>query len=1066
MNGALWPATLGYFMQQMMSPEFGATTIDAARSYVIGNLRPGGPLPAFRIGRVPYGLLPVVSLTDYAPDTKLSHALRVLRDAHFLPAATKMPRVAPGSTDPDGDLLRALAVDASCRQTRIRTLLGQDVTKNTAGMFGQVQVTLLEALQQARANAAQTLLTSFGLGAATRMGTLDPGATANLLNAPLVTRGPLSETTGVDYIQTLIGWASSTPIDFASIRDDKLPGTDRPLLYRVLRHALLVEMDRVGITAATAASPDTPTTGAPTLLAAARIASPVELVEPELVNLGAAATSTGYGRIGLAIGNPTFAQALGPYMAFLRTLAALPSAELERRFGEALDACSHRLEAWITSLANARLWDVRAKYPTGIYCGGFGWVENLSPATAPASGDFIHAPSQAQASAAAILRNGYGSRGGGGSPYAVQLGAARVRDALDLVDGTRQGEPLAALLGYRFERELHARSLDKLIAPLRSKFPLVAGRTPEGGGPVELVAATNVVDGLALRVAKPPAPIALTATETTGYQAALAMLDGAVDGVADLLTAESVFQAVRGNPTAAVAALDAMAQGVLPPEVDMIRTPSAGAPFTQRLAVVLDGAAAAPANATPRAAAEPALDVWAAQLLGDWTQVGCRVTAADGSTKRVTLDQLGLRPLDWLALAKTPPTGDGNGEIDRRVLDAAGVAGTISYDVADTAHSFAELLELGRALGALIGGARSLSAADLVSPADAGNAPVGDATAQAAGTRARAALTTAAGIASALAAALTPVAAKLAASPSAAPTEAESTALRTALQTTSLYGIAGAYPAASASAADLATAATAVAAELAARQAAAPALTASDAPSLLGAATGTMTALFGRDFRFLPAFTPPAPSTLVSALAEAPSLVPDANLPRQVVQQVARVRQPVARWRSLFLYCEAMGTQSASLDVAQLPTQQTTWAAAKGAAPASGTVSLLLHRPTATAPTQTWAGLFVDEWTEIIPAATQSTAIAFHHPTPVAEAPQAVLLAVSPPNATTWTEDLLFNTLRDALALAKTRLVDSVDDLRPFLPAICLTGNTANETVSTSFFSSLVAEPIIVRSAT
>jgi hypothetical protein len=182
---------------------------------------------------------------------------------------------------------------------------------------------------------------------------------------------------------------------------------------------------------------------------------------------------------------------------------------------------------------------------------------------------------------------------------------------------------------------------------------------------------------------------------------------------------------------------------------------------------------------------------------------------------------------------------------------------------------------------------------------------------------------------------------------------------------------------------------------------------------------------------------------------------------------MARVRPGVGRWRSLFLYAEALGTLAPSVDVAQLPAGQKTWAAAKNAAPSSGTVSLLLHRPAKTAPTGPWAGLLIDEWNEVIPSAVQTTAVTFRHETPVAEAPQAVLLAVPPSTAQpAWDVETLFATLRETLLLAQVRLVDTVDDRRPFLPAICLTGNTANETVSTTFWPSLVADPVIVRSST
>jgi hypothetical protein len=1088
MNAAMWPVTLGYFMQQMMAPKFDAATIETARQYFLANVRPAGPMAAFRVGRVPYGLLPTLSLTRYAPDGLFSSALRVLRDNYFTQAVSNVPRVSPDSSDPDGDLLKALAVDASCRQMRMRLLLGQDVASNTAGLFG-LQAPL-QVLLQARAAAAAALLANVGLGADTRLGHVDPGASANLINAPLVTSAPLSESTGVTYIQTLIDWAGATPIDFASIRDDKLPGIERPLLYRLLRHALLLEMDRVSILtgtitattgvlttdiaaatpAATTTAPAAPTTApiALTTAATAPIAATLQLAEPELVNLGTEVTATAYGRIAASLAVVGFSSELGPYLDSLRVLATLPSAELDRRFGETLDSCSHRLDAWITSLATARLATLRAGAPTGCHVGAFGWVENLLPGAAsppPPAGGFIHAPSAGQASAAAILLNGYLSRGGGGSPYAVNLGSARTRSALQIIDGTRQGEPLAALLGFRFERALHDADLDKLIAPLRSQFPLVAGRTPAGAGAVELVAASTVVDGLALRAAQPQPP-GLTTAESTSFQRALALLDDAVDGVADVLTAESVFQAVRANPNAAVASLDAMAQGVLPPDVDVARTPLGGATFTQRVALVLDGTVAATVAATPRAAAEPVLDAWVGTLLGDMTQIGCQVVAADGTTTGVTLAALNLRPLDVVALCKTPPTGAGDGELDRRILAAAATKADsatglrVRYDASNVAHSFAECLELARVIAAFIGGARALAPADLVAPADALSATTAPATAQQAAARAQAALTsmtaTSATLGSALSAATLPTAAA-----------GELAALRAALQSTAHFGVLGAFPDPAAAAPELIAAATAALAELAVRQAAVPALSATDPATLLADSQQAMQSIFGRDFFLLPQVTAPDPASLSAALAESAGLIGDPNLPRKVLQQLARVRPALGRWRSLFLYTEALGTAAQMLDVAQLPPQQATWAAVSENPPASGTLSLILHRPAQTAPSSAWAGLVVDEWNELIPAATQPTAVSFRHETPVAEAPQAVLLAVPPTTAAaSWDNETLIDTVRETLALAKLRLVDTVDELRPFLPAICLTGNTANETVSSNFFASLIADPVIVSGST
>jgi hypothetical protein len=71
-NQALWPATLGYFLEQLMAPEFDAPTIEAAREFWVNRVRPGGPLPTFRVGNVPYGILPAVSLDRLDTDGRFT----------------------------------------------------------------------------------------------------------------------------------------------------------------------------------------------------------------------------------------------------------------------------------------------------------------------------------------------------------------------------------------------------------------------------------------------------------------------------------------------------------------------------------------------------------------------------------------------------------------------------------------------------------------------------------------------------------------------------------------------------------------------------------------------------------------------------------------------------------------------------------------------------------------------------------------------------------------------------------------------------------------------------------
>ena len=84
---------------------------------------------------------------------------------------------------------------------------------------------------------------------------------------------------------------------------------------------------------------------------------------------------------------------------------------------------------------------------------------------------------------------------------AIDLSSERVRLATWLLDGVRQGQPLGALLGYRFERRLQEAGKPQFISFFRELAPLVARKLEPpiaNPQPVEAIAANNVVDGLAL----------------------------------------------------------------------------------------------------------------------------------------------------------------------------------------------------------------------------------------------------------------------------------------------------------------------------------------------------------------------------------------------------------------------------------------------------------------------------------------------------------------------------------------------------------------------------------------
>jgi hypothetical protein len=108
--------------------------------------------------------------------------------------------------------------------------------------------------------------------------------------------------------------------------------------------------------------------------------------------------------------------------------------------------------------------------------------------------------------------------------------------------------------------------------------------------------------------------------------------------------------------------------------------------------------------------------------------------------------------------------------------------------------------------------------------------------------------------------------------------------------------------------------------------------------------------------------------------------------------------------------------------------------------------------------------LVLDDWDEIVPQKEVATGISFHFDTPGAEAPQAVLVAVPPTNAETWSLDSLVATLHETIDLAKMRGVDSelLGLLGQLAPAIYLAGNVENDAVSTTFGEALVADHAVL----
>jgi hypothetical protein len=172
----------------------------------------------------------------------------------------------------------------------------------------------------------------------------------------------------------------------------------------------------------------------------------------------------------------------------------------------------------------------------------------------------------------------------------------------------------------------------------------------------------------------------------------------------------------------------------------------------------------------------------------------------------------------------------------------------------------------------------------------------------------------------------------------------------------------------------------------------------------------------------------------------------------------ARVRDGVARLGAALRGAEVLGlTDRLNLTVAQLPFSATDrWVALPpepGKTVTAGKLSLVIQSNVAIDMTLPLSGLLVDEWIDVVPSATETTAITFQFNPPDACAPQSVLLAVPPVPDAPWTVAGLHRVLMETLDMAKLRAVDceALGELAQYLPALYFAFNANDDAVSTDF---------------
>ncbi|MGC3946461.1 MAG: hypothetical protein QM762_18385 [Chryseolinea sp.] len=428
LNRALWPATLGYYLENHMRPNVTDDDRAYVKSFFQNWVTGRGLLPSFRVGKQPYGIVPATNWSGWKPGTAATQSenrlvkLLTKLDGQWDRLSSQVKTVKKVFTYTDQQLLKSdfreiMSMQASSTRFFRRLVAGEYLLWNINALSmplnaDKVGIRTTPGAYKSRLESADAWQEP--LAQSPRMlGRFLDDDNYKLTDLPTdIGKDPRQfNEQGKNYLSFLL----DRTVDQLKNRDlgagvaDFVTRRSSVLVFDSARFALLqawIEaatnvLRREDASISPLAKLDFETeyinagneisTEHLALLAASNISGAfntrkskwlfLEQVLPDGTRVDAKIQQL------LATNLPADSPVknLHDTINAITALTTLPPERLERIFSEHVDLCSFRLDSWMQGLVLERLFSNRTKqgFETGITTGAFGYLESLKPGTNP-----------------------------------------------------------------------------------------------------------------------------------------------------------------------------------------------------------------------------------------------------------------------------------------------------------------------------------------------------------------------------------------------------------------------------------------------------------------------------------------------------------------------------------------------------------------------------------------------------------------------------------------------------------------------------------------------------------